>query len=266
MLFRKTTHLRFLGVPSVALLGFLLLSGPAASQTQDALPFGSISFFDLQSCPSGWQALTIGAGRLFIGVPPSFGISGQVNEPLTSQEHPNHNHGMSSSINVDGTSYALVDGCCNPDLGSAGNHGFSGSVESESTGLPYIQYLACLKSTSPPAVSDTIPPGLLMYFGVSTCPQGWSEALTHEGRFLVSLPPGGSAGASFGGESLGDLEDRTHTHAFSGNVSTSSQQIAGASGCCADGYAKNGTYGYSGTTDSGSSGLPYIQFLVCEKD
>lgn len=253
---------------AIALLSLLALTHAASAQ--DGLPTGSISFFSTAACPSGWAPHLAADGRLLVPVIAGFSIGAQVGPSIAysarEQPDPIHRHTFSASIDVADTSYVLAGGCCNKDLGSDGGRSFSGTSDFANTGLPYVMLLVCRKQATPSPTAAAPPKGTLMHFDSILCPTGWSPSLTTQGRFLVGLPASGQAGATFGGSALDDKEDRQHRHSFSGSVSTASQGIIGASGCCADGYAKNGSYDYSGNTGTASSGWPYIQLLACEKD
>ena len=252
---------------AAVLAGALLVGvSPTVARAQDAMPFGAISYFNLNACPTGWQALDLANGRFVVPIPPTAGIGGQVGTALTAQQDPTHTHSFASGINLDSCEYVLIGGCCAHCVARDGTDNFSGTSDAFSTKLPYVELLACMKMSAPPTPADPIPPDTFTYFGTLSCPSGWSEAITTESRFTVGLPNGGQPGASFGGGALGALEDRQHTHTFSGSVTLSSQDIAGASGCCAHGYGKNGTYNYSGKTGAATSGLPYVQLLMCRKN
>jgi hypothetical protein len=71
------------------------------------------------------------------------------------------------------------------------------------------------------------------------------------------------AGAKFGGPPLDPGELRGHTHDLAGTLATSPKGIALASGCCAGGYAKNGSYPFSGATASASAAPPYLPLVAC---
>jgi len=238
------------------------LHATACATSDDGLPTGAISFFNLTACPAGWAPSTDSYGRFTVAVPATEGIALQVGNPLSNQANPTHEHSFASSIKVSSAEYVLIGGCCNHDLASDGTKNFSGDTDFSTTGLPYIQYLACEKTAAPEPTAPEAPQGTLMYFGEISCPAGWSEAITLEKRFLVGLPDGGQLGAAFGGPPLAAQEQRIHSHSFSGSVSTSSQDIAGASGCCAHGYGKNGSYPYHGTSGGASSEMPYLQLLM----
>ena len=109
-----------------------------------------------------------------------------------------------------------------------------------------------------------------MFFTAANCPTGWKPVLTTTGRFIVGLPAGAVPGLSFGGNPLnvdpgtGQLEDRTHTHAFSGTVALQYTTVMLAHGTTADGYAENATYPFAGTTAAASTGFPYVAVSQCQ--
>ncbi len=62
-----------------------------------------------------------------------------------------------------------------------------------------------------------IPPGAVMFFNASACPEGWSELTNARGRVVVGLPGGGTLGATVG-TALGAQENRAvgqHDHTVS---------------------------------------------------
>lgn len=247
------------------LLAALLIPVRVAAQSNDGLPTGTISFFNLVQCPAGWGPLTLADGRMTVPLVTGAGNGGVAGAALTSGQNPTHTHAFSSSINLSEVEFIGIAGCCNHSLARDGNKPFSGTSDASSTSLPYVQLLICMKS-APPAAPVAPPRGALMYNGSLGCPDGWSQNLTTQGRFVVGLPDKGTPGTSFGGSPLKPLEMRTHTHPFSGKVSLSGQHVALGSGCCADGYGRNNTYDYSGTSGTSDSALPYIQLLQCEKN
>jgi hypothetical protein len=186
-------------------------------------------------------------------------------EALNPGADPQHKHMIASSISIEGTQFVAIGGCCNDSLASAGTKSFSTPADAVSPGLPYVTLLACTKR-DPPDTSPPPPQHTLMYFSTPSCPSGWTKNLFTQGRFPVGLPANGTPGLTFGGAPLAPLERRTHTHAFSGEVATEKRDVAIGSGCCTGGYAKNGTYPYTGVSSADDSGLPYMQLLQCEKN
>ena len=249
--------------------GVLLLAGlaaPAAAQvTGDALPFGAISFFNLKQCPAGWEPMTQANGLFTVPLVEGAGNAGISGTALVAGAQPQHKHGISSSIQIPGTKFAGIEGCCNEHLADDGVKNWSSETAKSTTNLPYVELLLCSKTTGPSTTAPSPPRGLLVYNGYLSCPPGWTQNLANQGRFVVGLPNDGIPGLSFGGAPLKPLETRTHTHDFEGNVNLTSRKVALISGCCADGYGKNGSYSYKGTSAESASDLPYIQLLQCEK-
>lgn len=249
--------------------GVLLLAGlagaPAAAQAPgDALPYGAISFFNLKQCPAGWEPMTQANGLFTVPLVEGAGNAGISGTALIVGTQPSHKHDISASIQLPGTNFAGIAGCCNEHLADDGVKSWSSKTAESTTNLPYVELLLCWKATTP-AAAPAPPRGMLVYNGFLSCPPGWTQNLANQGRFVVGLPAQGTAGLSFGGAPLKPLEARTHTHDFEGSVQLSSRQVALISGCCADGYGKNGTYSYKGTSAESASDLPYIQLLQCEK-
>jgi len=126
--------------------------------------------------------------------------------------------------------------------------------------------MLCEKGDNKDIVIDdhAFPNGAIMFFDDEECPAGWSTYGAAEGRAVVALPNGGEAGATVE-SALDDGEDREHSHDFSGSI-TVPQQSTSAAGGSNSGPGHKGTYSFSGTTSSESSGVPYIQQLVCQAD
>jgi len=241
----------------------------AARLVGDGLPQGAVSFFRAPACPAGWEAFGAARGRTIVPEPEGAdaGVPGRLateGAPLTSGEMRSHEHGITGSVSVPATQFVGVAGAGNGNLGGAGTAPLTGSTDSATAVTPYTQLLVCEKTAVATAGAPAPPRGLLLFFP-GGCPTGWSRAGLTGGRYLIALPRGGSAGI-FGGNPLGTGERREHSHAVTGSVSTTSHGIALASGCCANGYAQNGTYQWMTTTGGATAGLPYIQLLQCQKD
>ena len=237
----------------------------AAPPGGDSLPTGAISLFNRRSCPNGWEPLQLGAGRTLVptqGDSPPGNMAGQ---PLSDGEERTHGHPMPATLNLPSVNYAGVVGEANHGVARAGSVSMMVKGTPTGAGLPYVQLLVCQKQAAPDPSQRPAPLGTLMFFQSAACPAGWGRAGSTQGRILIGLPEGGTAGQPFGGKPLAAAERRTHHHAFSGMVKTSSHGIALASGGAAGGYAKDGTLPYQGTTDEQDSELPYLQLLQCQK-
>lgn len=229
----------------------------------DSLPKSIIELFHAQGCPSGWVSYPLAQGRTIIAAPDvDGGAGGSWGDPLGDGEDRAHGHdgGVFTSA-LSSTSFVGIAGG-GLGVGKADTISIAVASSSERAALPYVDLLACKKVASPVAASKPLPSGLLGYFEYQ-CPGGWNRASSLEGRYLVGLPAGGAVGASFGGPSLASGEGRTHTHNLTGSLSPTAKGVALASGCCADGYAKNDTVTFSGTTPPASAALPYLQLVAC---
>jgi hypothetical protein len=231
----------------------------------DALPGGAISFFNKTSCPEGWTPFADGAGRVpvpTVGEEPPLAMQG---EPLADGEDRLHNHAVEATADVGSASFAGIAGESNHGVAGQQKVTIAAAAEKTSSGLPYVQLLACKKLGEPRPGAAPLPPGLLMFWNGTSCPEGFEQPIATQGRVLVGLPKDAPPGLSFGGTSLKPGEGRPHGHAVSGTFTTTSHGIALASGCCADGYAKDGAYPYAGSTDETNIGLPTIELLQCQK-
>lgn len=233
----------------------------------DPLPRGAVSFYNSKSCPTGWEPLVMAQGRTLL---PSAdkdpaGSDPAVGEPLTDGEDRQHSHRVSASINLPTVSYVGIAGEANHGLGRGGVNPMTITTGKASAGLPYVQLLVCQKTSEPVASRRTIPPGLLLFFLLPECPDGWARAGASQGRFLVGLPDSGTPGQSFGGKPLGVSDKPGHRHGVMGTIKTLPHGIALITGGGASGYAKDDTHGYQANTDDESPAMPYLKLLQCQK-
>ncbi len=145
----------------------------ASSGGGDSLPKGTIAFFNLSSCPSGWAEKTELKGRYPVGLPTAGTLGQSVGTALTNGENRavgQHSHGVTDP----GHSHNLMgqDGTFGP--GTYGhfiwNNGpwSSGRISTSTTGIsiqnsgsvagtnaPYLQLLACEKLTTATAGGGT---------------------------------------------------------------------------------------------------------------
>jgi len=136
--------------------------------------------------------------------------------------------------------------------------------EKGNTTVPFIQFLACRKTTGRHRTSK-LPVGMLGFITAEYCPDHWEPNKKSMGRYLVGLPSGKEVkgGETFGSSSLKSKEFRQHRHHLETSIKLPGLGIAGLNGCCARGYARAGTYGMRGSTGSSPSGLPYVQLRHC---
>jgi hypothetical protein len=233
----------------------------------DALPPGAILFYKQIACPVGWSVYGPARGRFIVPTAGNVdgGIGGTVGTPLSNAgDDPSHDHSLDGGIALDSTSYVGIGGEANHGVARDGQPALMLSATPSSTGLPYVQLLICQKHAAAPVIG-TAPKGMVAFFESPACPAEWTEYAPAAGRHLVGLP-GGSQPGGFGGQPLAPGEDRPHSHSVAGNIATNSHGIALAGGCCAGGYARNGTYPFTIASGPSSSGLPHIQLRACLKN
>ena len=237
--------------------------------TGDSLPMGAISYFNRQTCPSGWLPFDVAAGRTVV---PAQGteVGLATGMPLTDAEERTHSHPVTATLQLPTVDYAGIAGEANHGLGRGGSQTLNVTFDKASAGIPYVQLLICQKTAAPITTKGLAPAGTLMFFATRDCPAGWGQTSTSTGRFLVGLPENGTANQSFGGKPLqsgpqGEPEQRGHSHDAAGTIATSSHGIALLSGGLAEGYAKNDKHAYKVSSDSTAVDMPYIQLLQCQK-
>ena len=117
-----------------------------------------------------------------------------------------HGHNAAGQFDLRGVSYAGIAGEANHGVAAAGTVKWSAMTSADSTGLPYLQLLFCQKTAVPRAAKDPLPSGLLAYFAMAACPDGWAQAALSQGRFVVGLPEKGAQAMRFGGAPLQSSE------------------------------------------------------------
>lgn len=132
--------------------------------------------------------------------------------------------------------------------------------------IPLIGLMAigCSGLTSLASAAEPVLPAKMIFFIDGTsCPEGSVAATDAAGRMMLVTANVGDVGKTYG-TPLKDQEDRTHTHSGTMAVSLPSHHISGASGCCNDQGTRNGSHSASVTSGAATSGLPFIQLLVCQ--
>lgn len=234
-------------------------------QSQDSLPAGAVSFFNRKTCPIGWEAYALAAGRTVV---PSIGrdpVGNTQGEPLADREERQHSHTLTGSVGTESVSYVGIAGEANHGVARSGSYPLSLRSEPAASGLPYLQLLICRKSAAPNPQKAPPPSGTLLFFSAAACPPGWTQPALTQGRFLVGLPDGAKSGLSFGAPSLTTTESRPHRHSAKGSIQTTSHGIALASGSGAGGYARNDRYDFTAMSSETAVDLPYVQLLQCQK-
>ena len=117
------------------------------------------------------------------------------------------------------------------------------------------------------AFAEEIPKGMVAFFSGTDCPSGWSAPDYPRGRLILGTTEAGWVGQTFGFPALGDREDRQHTHDYIGYTRISGKPICGACGGRNElGARAGGTRRVEGDTEPATTRLPFIQYLVCEKN
>lgn len=128
---------------------------------------------------------------------------------------------------------------------------------------------------------SAVPTGAVMFFNLSSCPSGWTDYSSAQGRYLVGKLPGGTLGATVGTAFTVDQENRPvgqHAHSITdlghihsvdtwspgtgadrGNNLTNQAQRPINTASAVTGISVNAT----GTTVG--TNAPYIQLLACQK-
>jgi hypothetical protein len=224
----------------------LLLAGGAADVAiaADSMPFLTEAYF-AGPCPEGWSYLDGAKGRFLVPSPQGAGSGAFAGEALNGRDPPKHKYSkITGSIYLPSKNFVLIGGCCNNNLGDNGDYSISGNTDEVKDNLPYIQYSACLKSAQPDATP--VPSGVLTFSALPYCPAGWTEETAVRGRYIIGLPDNGTPYYSFGGDPLAPGEVRANSLPVNGNIQFNGHNIAGASGCCAGGYASSGSFAING--------------------
>jgi hypothetical protein len=125
----------------------LALAGAASplDSTADGAPPGMVSFFTSTSCPAGWTAADLAAGRIAVAVNDPLAVGRTVGTPLGPAEDRTHTHAITASLSLPAKSISAADGN-NDSGGSSGIRTFSGAAGAASSGLPFVQLTACVRS------------------------------------------------------------------------------------------------------------------------
>lgn len=152
--------------------------------------------------------------------------------------------------------------------------------------------------------SEGIPTGAVMYFNLTSCPDGWSPIAEGQGRVLVGIPPAGGLGATVGSPlsdggsrvitdvpshqhtvnpapiSTNSSGEHTHNLHLENMLSYGTYAVAGSENNAGGYYTlptyASGAHSHSVDVPSTSTSItgsgqvnvtmPYLQLLICEKD
>lgn len=118
-----------------------------------------------------------------------------------------------------------------------------------------------LGATAAPAAN--LPAQMVFFFPGSDCPKGSVPAANAGGRMLLAVSTPGDVGKTYGA-ALADQEDRRHKHSGTMKVNLPERSISGASSCCNEQATTKGEHAVAIDSGEGTSGLPFIQLLVCQ--
>jgi hypothetical protein len=124
--------------------------------------------------------------------------------------------------------------------------------------------VATVAMASSAAAQDGAPARMVTFFNAAACPTGWNPVSIASGRLLLASTDPAKVGVNVNAP-LGNLEDRTHKHGYSGTVALSYKSISAGDSCCNPSAAHTRDNPLSGTTNNAPSGLPFVQLLVCER-
>jgi len=230
--------------------------------SSDIVPVGTVGYYNASQCPTDWAPYTGSEGRFLLAGYSYEGIVQSQEPAISAGEDPGHTHYYSSSITTESVDYLSDSACCNDILSQNGTYNISGKADYAPSGLPYISLLTCTYQQN--SFASQLPSATLLFNQIA-CPPGWNVSIEAAGRFLVSVPSGGTPGVSFGGKSLepGFSTGAIHSHVYQGSLPVPGCSVDALIGITAFHYAASGTYTFNGLSDSSTMGLPFIAMPLC---
>jgi len=226
-----------------------------------ALPAGFGTFFS-QGCPPGWMVMPNAQGRLIVSVTNASTAGLTVGAALGNEEDRTHTHTFSGNLNLQPAQIASLS-TGNEAGAKNGADPFTGVTDNSTSGMPFTQLEFCVLQA---ADASVLPFGALGFYdpSLTSCPASWAPYTAAEGRVVMPgyIVTGGEPVTSDDAP-LASQEDRGHTHAYTATVAVPDVSFAGIDGCCDKSPAESGKTPVYGTTDSDSTGIPYIQLLTC---
>ena len=222
------------------------------------VPQGAVMTFNLASCPSGWTEVTDAQGRAIVGLPSGGTLSGEVGSGLSDLEDRTHTHIVDPNTTITSISGAHTHIVDPPDTvsESGGNHAHSlNGLETE--GEEHSHQWATF------FLGDWMTGNAGGEWVTIT---NWSNGMDAAGDGYYPLSRN-----NLEPEPYFTSED-SHNHQLSGNTDSHSGHTHSVllPPFTSD---EGGNHSHSvdipstsSTTSSTSDVMPYIQFLVCEKD
>jgi hypothetical protein len=236
----------------------------------DAMPFGTVAFFNAESCPADWHTLDQADGRFLLPSSPGLEVGFATEETWNPAEPPSHTHSVAASFKAQTTKLLLEQEEMAPGYAKSGDYDLEGKAAESGPLLPFVALLACVRTTGI-GNSAGVPSGTTIFFGGKDCPDGWGRTIGADGRFVVGIGGNGTQGAPFGGEPIQPGSAAvTHDHAFAGQVQlhTNPPPRAGPPGFDHGSwpFVTVGPFEYSGTSTSASGKVPYLVLQSCTKE
>jgi len=232
----------------------------------DGMPPGSIAWFDALRCPGGWEQYAPATGRTLVPLGPLGPDKGVIEDgtPYLSGANPTHAHSIAGTANIGTQRFVGVAGGGN-GLANPGTVAVTGSSDAVSLGLPYVQLLACKKTSD--HVLGVAPAGVFVFADAALgCGADWVASDEGSLRLVVATPTDGTTGATFGAPP-GLSARASHTHGVNGFFAVDSHGVALASGCCSPDFASSSDplvdYPSSAQTNNDSTTFPWRGELQC---
>ncbi len=258
-----------------AFLLMSLLTAPAMA----GVPQGFVTYFTgpgQTTCPNGWHEAQYAQGRMVLAVtdPKQSGI--QVGTKMQDGQPPEHTHPYGATAIVADTGSISMDGS-NKGVGGSGNYSTTGTTAAGSIDLPFAQFLVCEADQAASAGGDSLPYATVGYFNPASsgggCPSGWVTVPAHQGRFFLSLMPGGMAGFSTAESwpvsatsNPPTVQLPTHTHRFNSSISVGEKGFVAGWGSYSQ-LASPGTQPVGGTASANTGPIvPVVTLLACQKN
>lgn len=219
-----------------------------------------------QGCPQGWTPWTDATGRAIVAAGDGSEVGVTVGEALDELAPRGHVHQVTVTLPVPSAGVASLSGCCNNDAGHSGDRDVVGALDEGGADLPTIGLRVCRRDgqVDYPASGTPFPAETTAFFDLPACPTGWTRVDEAVGRFVVGTPAGSPARVKVG-DALASGEDRQHVHDVSISLTVPDLSLSAAGGSNTDPGASGDVFG-EGVTDPASSGMAYVQALLCSLD